>query len=300
MNFFVETILSIEHLFICMETKDTGLKIRMAIVISLMVALYSGFVGVLMMTELSIVFAAVLIPMLAVSWKGADIALWGVDARKVTPKDNPEIHNRVSRLAHQADMSKPDVAISKTKAPNAFATGRSEDSAVVCVTEGMIEQLDGDELDAVLAHELSHIKNRDMTVMMIASAFASLAFFIVRWGWMFDGGGQETAPIYVAVLASLVVWLGSYVLMRILSSYREFTADRGAAEITGDPLSLVSALEKIEDGVKNTPDDDLRTISGTQAMNFYPVESGTMTELMSTHPDAEDRIEKLEKIDKEL
>jgi heat shock protein HtpX len=283
-----------------METKDTGLKIRMAIVISLMVALYGSFIGILMMTELSIVFAAVLIPLIAVSWKGSDIALWGVDARKVTPKENPEIHNRVSRLSHQAGMSKPDVAISQTRAPNAFATGRSEDSAVVCVTEGMIEQLEGDELDAVLAHELSHIKNRDMTVMMIASAFASLAFFIVRWGWMFDGGGQEAAPIYAAVIASFVVWLGSYVLMRILSSYREFTADRGAAEITGDPLSLVSALEKIEDGVESTPDDDLRTISGTQAMNFYPVETGTMTELMSTHPDAEDRVEKLEKIDKEM
>lgn len=282
-----------------MKVSDKGLKIRMIIVMFLMLTLYGGFVGILMMTELSLLLATILIPILAVSWKGPKITLWSSDASVVTPKDNPELHSRISRLAHQADMKKPEIAVSHTRAPNAFATGRSEDSAVICVTEGLIEELNGEELDAVLAHEMSHIKNRDMTIMMIATTFASLAYFIVRWGWMFDGGGQEAAPIYIAVLASAVVWLGTYGLMRILSSYREFTADRGASEITGDPLALADAIETIDGSIQTTPDDDLRKVTGTQAMNFYPVETGTMTNLMKTHPSAESRIEKLKSIDRQ-
>lgn len=284
--------------------KDLGLKIRMTgliVSLGLLYVLFITALSVFFQNSLFIIFATIMA--LTLAWSGPNIALRATGARKVSPDEYPELHNRVSRLSHQAEMPKPDVAVSSTKAPNAFASGRSKNSAVICITEGLLESLDGDELDAVIAHELSHVRNKDMSIMMIASSLAAVAHFIVRWGWLADGGaepGQGGGGILVAILISFVVWIASFFMLRILSRYREFTADRGAVAITGKPMALVSALETIEGVAQETPNKDLRDVTGTKAMNFYELEADYMSKLLNTHPEPEKRIDKLEDMQKEI
>jgi heat shock protein HtpX len=284
--------------------KDRELQLRMGIVTVLLGLLFSLFIGVIMFFAQNMIFMLIGgIIIASVAWSGPKIALKSAGAKKVSSAESPELHNRVNRISQQAGVQSPDVAIADSGAPNAFMAGRSRDSAVLCVSKGLIDKLDGEELDAVLAHEISHMKNRDMSIMMIASSFAAVAHFIVRWGWMADDGGQAGnggGAIVVAILVSLVTWIGTYVLMRILSRYREFTADRGAAAITGRPSALASALRKIDDEVANTPDEDLRQLSGTNAMNFYEFEVDHMSKVMNTHPDTKDRISKLSDIESKM
>lgn len=281
-----------------------GLHIRMVAVMILLGLLFSGFiVSTFFIVESIAVMALVGIVIATLAWSGPKVALKTAGASEVTPEQRPEIHNRVSRIAHQADVPKPSIAVSKTDAPNAFMTGRSKDTATLCLTEGLIESLDGEELDAVIAHEVSHMKNRDMAIMMVASTFATAAHFVVRWGWLADDGGQAgqgAGAIVAAILVSLVTWIGTYVLMRVLSKYREFTADRGAAAITGKPSALASALRKIDDTVSEVPKEDLRDFSDTNAVNFYEFEVDHMSKLMRTHPETEDRIEKLGDMESEM
>jgi len=174
----------------------------------------------------------------------------------------------------------------------------------VAVTTGLRAQLDRDELEGVLAHELAHVKNRDMTVMTIASFLSTMAFIVVRWGWLFGGGGRgrggNQAPIWVAILASLVVWIVSYILIRALSRYREFAADRGAAVITGKPSALASALMKISGNMEKIPKEDLREQAEMNAFFIIPIRSGFIGRLFSTHPSTERRIEKLRALEREM
>jgi heat shock protein HtpX len=284
---------------------DWGLRGRMFLTMFLLFALYIAFVGVM-----AVFFTSRLFPILVVMtlFLGAQflfsdrIALYSMGASEVSEGEYPELHATVSRLAQQADLPKPTVAVADSQVPNAFATGRSRASSTVCVTTGIMRTLSDEELEGVIAHELAHIKNRDVAVMTIASFLSTVAFLIVRWGWLFAGGRDRGngAPVIVAILASLVVWVVSFLLIRALSRYREYAADRGGAVITGKPSALASALVKIDGTMDQVPDDDLRDQAEMNAFFVIPIRSGIVGKLFSTHPSTEQRVEKLRELEREL
>ena len=284
---------------------DWGLRGRMFLTMFLLFALYIAFVGVM-----AVFFTSRLFPILVVMtlFLGAQflfsdrIALYSMGASEVSKGEYPELHATVSRLAQQADLPKPTVAVADSQVPNAFATGRSQSSSTVCVTTGIMRTLSDEELEGVIAHELAHIKNRDVAVMTIASFLSTVAFLIVRWGWLFAGGRDRGngAPVIVAILASLVVWIISFLLIRALSRYREYAADRGGAVITGKPSALASALVKIDGTMDQVPEDDLRDQAEMNAFFVIPIRSGIVGKLFSTHPSTEQRVEKLRELEREL
>ena len=280
---------------------DRGLQARMALTVILLAALYAGFVGVLVFIDAGlllsvIVMAALLGGQLLLSDR---LALRAMGARTVDADEYPRLHAVVSRLSQQADLPKPTVAVAQTKTPNAFATGRSQSAATVCVTTGLLETLDDDEVEAVVAHELAHVKNRDVMIMTVASFFSTIAMFVLRWGWLF-GGDDESPSVLVAVVTSFVVWGLSFLLMRALSRYREFAADRGAVAITGRPGALASALQRIDTRMDAVPTRDAREHAEMNAFFIQPLKRGTIGRLFSTHPSTESRIEKLQDLQRTL
>ena len=237
------------------------------------------------------------------------IALAASGAKIVTREEAPELHDMVERLCALADLPKPRVAIMDTPVPNAFATGRSPKHAAVCVTTGLWNRLEPKEVEGVLAHELSHIANRDVLIMTVASFFAMLAAMLTRFGLyagMWGGGRRDNnnngVPVWLIVLAvSVVTYAVSYVLIRTISRYREYCADRGSALITGAPEYLMSALQKISSQMTLIPNQDLRQVEGMNAFFIIPakVKSGA-AELFMDHPPLEKRIEALAKIAREM
>ena len=230
--------------------------------------------------------------------------LGSMGAKMVSESEAPELHQIVSRLCAIADLPMPKIATANTSMPNAFATGRNQKNAVVAVTTGIMQQLNRSELEAVLAHELTHVKNRDMMVMTLATFLSSVAQLLVRWLPFFGGGNQRDrnsgGSFIIMFLVSLVVWIVSYILIMALSRYREFAADRGSAVITGQPSNLASALMKIS-GYR-VPTQDLRKVEGpVRALFIVPAISGSsIWNLFSTHPSTEARIAALQRIEKEL
>jgi len=285
---------------------DWGLRGRMALTMFLLFGLYIVFLGVLALYFESIVAIVVVMGLFmgAQFFFSDKLALYSMGAKEVDPDEYPDLHRKVERLAQQADLPKPKIAVADSRTPNAFATGRSQDNAAVAVTTGIVDLLDDEELEGVLAHELAHIKNRDVMVMTIASFLSTIAFLVVRWGWLFSGGrsrgGQQQVPVFVAILFSLVVWILSFLLIRALSRYREFAADRGGASITGRPAALATALMKIDSGMENVPKDDLRGQSEMNAFFIIPIRSGFVGRLFSTHPSTEKRIERLRDLERGL
>lgn len=275
--------------------RDTGLYFRMIGVLGGLGLLYIVFIGALSYFLNPIaVFIIAAIFLFCQYFFSDKLALRSANATKVSEEEYPELHQTVTKLSQQADIPKPDVAVtSSIPMPNAFATGRSVDSSVVCVTEELLAELDDDEVEAVLAHELSHIKNRDVLVMTIASFFSTVAFMFVRFGIYTDGDNQG---VIAAILVSLVVWVISFFLIRMLSRYREFSADRGAAAITGDPLALASALQTIEGSPK--PDEDLREHIGSNAFYIAHIDADSYLDFISTHPSTERRVKQLQEIAK--
>jgi len=287
--------------------KDTGLQTRMLITLFLLGAVYAVLIAALFAYGASgivilVVTAGLFLAQLFTSDK---IALAAAGARTVTPQQAPELHAMVERLCVQADLPKPRVAVAETSMPNAFAMGRSPKSATVCATTGIMELLSPAELEGVMAHELSHVGNRDVMVMTIASFFASIASMILQFGFFFGGGGSDSdddGPSFFVILAvAFGVYAVSFVLMQALSRYREYAADRGAAVLTGRPSALSSALLKISGTMERVPQQDLRT---AQAMNaFYIIPAGAKASLMnlfSTHPPVEKRIAQLQRLEAQL
>jgi heat shock protein HtpX len=267
----------------------------------LLFALYVVFFGVLL--EFQGLFVAVLFMGLfsiGQFFFSDKLALRSMGAREVSEEEYPRLHAQVSRLSQQADLPKPKIAVADSQTPNAFATGRSPSSSAVAVTTGLLATLDDDELEGVLAHELAHVKNRDVAVMTIASFLSTLAFIVVRWGWLFGGRGRNQAPMIVAILVSLLVWVISFFLIRALSRYREYSADRGAATITGKPSALASALLKISGRMDDVPQEDLREQAEMNAFFIIPIRSGFVGKLASTHPPTEKRIEQLRELEREM
>ncbi|ELY84574.1 zinc metalloprotease HtpX [Natrinema altunense] len=288
---------------------DWGLRARMFVTMFLLFALYIVFAGAL---ALYIggglwLFAILFGGFSLVQYYFSDtLTLKSMGARTVSADEYPQLHASIERLSQQADLPKPKVAVVDSKVPNAFATGRNQKNAAVCVTTGIMTTLDADELDGVLAHELAHVKNRDMMVMTIASFLSTIAFMIVRWGAFFGGGhrrggGREGGGgIIVAILVSLVVWIISYLLIRALSRYREYAADRGAAAITGNPSALASALLKISGEMDKVPKDDMREEAEMNAFFIIPIKSGIVGRLFSTHPSTERRVDQLRDLEREM
>jgi heat shock protein HtpX len=235
---------------------------------------------------------------------GSDkLALHAMGAREVTPQEAPELHAMIERLCIQADLPKPKVAVAQTEMPNAFAIGRSQKSATVCATTGIMKLLSPAELEGVMAHELTHVKNRDVMIMTIASFFASVASIILQFGFFFGGGqsDDDDGPgFFVVILASLAVYVISFVLMMALSRYREFVADRGAALITGRPSALASALRRIASGMERLPQQDLRVANELSAFFIAPPSKQAIMGLFATHPPLEKRIEALARLEAQL
>ena len=282
--------------------KDPGLQFRMILTTFLLFALYVFFIAAITSYfDVGLISMAAILGLFSIAqWYFSDtLALRSMGARIVDKTEYPDLHASVTRLAWQAGLPTPKIAVTSTQLPNAFATGRSKNHAAVCVTEGLLNLLNEDELEGVIAHELAHIKNRDVTTMTIASFLSTIAFFIVRWGFFFGRGrnNRAAAPVWAAVAISLAVWIISYLLIRALSRYREFAADRGAAEITQNPAALASALRKISTGISMIPPaGELTSQSEMNAFFIIPIKVGFIGKLFSTHPPMEKRIERLNEL----
>ncbi len=291
---------------------DTGLTVRMTSVLFLLGALFVGIV-----VSLMFIFDPKYAPFIGIAgigvafyqwWSSDKVAMRAMRAREVTAQEAPELHEMIGRLCALADMPKPRVGIADTPMPNAFATGRSPNRSVVCVTTGILGMLTAEELEAVLAHELSHVAHRDVLVMTLASSAGIVAGMLTRsaqfggFGMARRGNDSGGAPAYlVALVLSLVVYAISFFLTRLLSRYRELSADRSGAYLTMKPAALASALQKIAGGINQIPQRDLRASSSMNAFFIAPAIGGvTLKTLTSTHPSLEQRLEQLARIQAEL
>ncbi|MEU9730061.1 zinc metalloprotease HtpX [Streptomyces sp. NPDC048002] len=289
---------------------DRRLTARMGITLFLLGLLYVAFVAALIVLLKSWVLVVVVAAgfLGAQYWFSDRIALFAMRGRAVEREEYPELHGVVDRLSALAGMPKPAVAVSDLDMPNAFATGRSPDHAVVCVTTGLLRRLEPEELEGVLAHELSHVAHKDVAVITIASFLGVIAGLIVRFAFysqLFGGGrrDQNTAVALAAVMGvSAAVYALSFLLIRALSRYRELAADRAAALLTGRPSALAAALTKVSGDIARIPTKDLRTAQAFNAFYFTPAlgRNPGLARLFSTHPSLEQRLEQLGRISDEL
>jgi heat shock protein HtpX len=293
--------------------RDAGLTLRMILTSGLLGLLYVIFAIVLLQ-----VLSVGLVPMLVIVvgialfqyYTSDKLALAAAGAKIVSREEEPELHDMVERLCAMADLPKPRIGVMNTPVPNAFATGRSPKHAVVCVTTGLRDRLEPKEIEGVLAHELSHIANRDVLIMTVASFFAMLAALLVRFSFyagIFGGGGRRDSnnngpPLWlILVVVGAVTYAISYVLIRTISRYREYAADRGSALITGAPEYLMSALQKISSQMTLIPNQDLRKVEGMSAFFIIPAKArGAAAELFMDHPPLEKRIAALAAIAREM
>jgi heat shock protein HtpX len=291
--------------------RDTGLQARMLLTMFLLVVLYIVLIGALFAVGASgITILVVALGLLAVQLFTSDkIAMGTMGVKEVSPAEEPELHGIIERLCVQADLPKPRVCVMEHQMPNAFAMGRSQKSATVCATRGILELLSPAELEGVLAHELTHVINRDVMVMTLASFFAMVASLIVQFGFLFGGGfgggygrnREAEEAIFVAIAVAAVVYAISFMLLRALSRYREFAADRGSAVLTGRPSALASALLKISGTMERIPGRDLRTVEGMSAFFIVPARAkNSLMNLFADHPPLEQRLAALERLESQL
>ncbi|MYR56619.1 zinc metalloprotease HtpX [Streptomyces sp. SID625] len=290
---------------------DRRLTVRMGLTLFLLGLLYVAFVAALIVLLKSWVLVVVIAAgvLIAQYWFSDRIALFAMHGRVVEPAEFPQLHAVVDRLCAMADMPKPTVAVSGMDMPNAFATGRNPDNAVVCVTTGLLRRLEPGELEGVLAHELSHVAHKDVAVITVASFLGVLAGLVVRFAFyseLLGGRGrkdQNTLAVFAVVMGvSAAVYAISFLLIRALSRYRELAADRAAALLTGRPSALASALTKVTGDIARIPSEDLRTAQAFNAFYFTPALGSDpgIARLFSTHPSLEQRLAQLGRISAEL
>jgi heat shock protein HtpX len=300
---------------------DRGLTVRMTLTMFLLGLVFVAFVALVIGIMTATHSSAAAIIVVAVLFGGGiavaslfysdKIALAAAGAREVTPQEAPQLHAIVDRLCALADMDKPRVAIAPAAMPNAFATGRNSKHSVLCVTQGLLGRLDNDELEGVLAHELSHVAHKDVQVMTYASLLAIVAGLLVRFAFyseLFGGGrrsnNQSVFPVILAIMVvSALVYAISFLLIRLLSRYRELAADRSGALLTGNPGALISALRKVSDSMARIPTKDLRSAEPLNALAFAPAlrpNGQGLANIFSTHPSLEKRIEELAKVQRQL
>jgi heat shock protein HtpX len=283
--------------------RDTGLQFRMLLTLFLLGLLYVALVVALLAAGTGIVVVVLIMAALSFAqlFFSDKLALAAMGAKEVSPQDAPGLHSMIERLCIQADLPKPRIAVADIEMPNAFALGRSQKNATVACTTGIMRTLSPSELEAVMAHEISHVKHRDVLIMTIASFFASIAAIILQFGFFFGGGDDENPSILVVLLVSFLVYILSFFLMLALSRYREFAADRGAAIITGRPSALSSALVKIAGSIQSAPTRDLREAERMNAFFIVPTSvKSTVQTVFSTHPPMEKRIERLQRLEAQL
>ncbi len=290
-----------------MWVRDWGLTIRMYSTMILLGLIYLAFLAVLAAFNVNFEFLMFIAAFfLFMQFYFSDkLVLWSTGAKIVGESEAPELYEIVRRLCQEASLPMPRIAIVDSPVPNAFATGRSPKSAVVAVTTGLLRTLNRDEIEAVLGHEISHVKNRDVAVITIASFISTLAFFIMRWAMfmgMFGDRRDNAAATGVALfVVSATVWFISFLLIRALSRYREYAADYGSAILTRKPYALISALEKISGRMRYVSAAEKQKVEGLNAFFIIPAVSGkTIMSLFSTHPPVEKRIERLERIAREM
>ena len=291
--------------------RDTGLQARMLLTMFLLGLLYVAFVGALFAAGaaagLIVVVAVVLL--LVQLFASDKIAMGTMGVKEVTPAQEPELHGIIERLCVQADLPKPRVCVMETSMPNAFAMGRSKKSTTVCATRGILKMLSPPELEGVMAHELTHVINRDVMVMTLASFFATLASLIIQFTFFFGGGfgggygrsREEEEGILFVLILSVIVYAVSFLLLRALSRYREFAADRGSAVLTGRPSALASALLKISGTMERVPSQDLRRAEGMSAFFIVPARTKkSLMNIFADHPPLEQRLAALERLESQL
>jgi heat shock protein HtpX len=244
--------------------------------------------------------------MILAQWYFSDkIVLWSSGAKLVTRDQFPELHDLVERIVARNNLPKPKIAVINTRMPNAFATGKGPKSSIVAVTTGLMDTLDTEELEGVIAHELTHIRSRDVLVITLASLFSTVAWYLMQFGFygglysggMGYGGGNRNnsgGSMIIIIAVAMLTWVISFLIIRAISRYREYAADRGSAQMTGKPIKLANALMKITGTIKNIPTRDLRQEEGLNAFFIIPALSGsTVGNLFSTHPPIQKRVEKL-------
>jgi heat shock protein HtpX len=288
--------------------RDGALQARMLGTMFMLGLIYAALVGALIAAHAGgALIAVVALVLLGAQLFASDkIALATLGAHEVTAAQQPELHAIIERLCIQADLPKPRVAVIEAAMPNACALGRSQKTATVCATRGLLGMLNPAELEGVMAHELSHVINRDVMVMTIASFFATLAALIVRFAFFFGGGfgggrddGEE--QIEIVILVSVAVYALSFLLLRALSRYREFAADRGSAVLTGRPSALASALVKISGAIEQIPSRDLRTAEGMSAFFIVPARAKrSLMNIFADHPPIEQRLAALSRLESQL
>ncbi|HUB76858.1 MAG TPA: zinc metalloprotease HtpX [Solirubrobacteraceae bacterium] len=294
--------------------RDRGLQGRMLLTMFLLGLLYAILIGALIAAGAGgVTIAVVAVALFGFQLLASDkLALATMGARTVTPQEQPELHAIVERLCVQADLPKPRVAVMDHRMPNAFATGRTQKAATVCATTGLLAMLEPAELEGVIGHELTHVINRDVMVMTIASFFAMVAAVIIRFAFFFGGGfgggygggrgrddGEEA--VLLIILVSVVVYAVSFVLLRTLSRYREYAADRGSAILTGRPSALASALIKISGTIERIPSNDLRSAEGMSAFFIVPARAKqSLMNVFADHPPLEKRLAALARLEAQL
>jgi heat shock protein HtpX len=287
------------------QRRDTGLTARMILSFAILTLLYLVFLSALVYVGLDFISITVIASiMILAQWYFSDkIVLWSSGAKKVTREQFPELHDIVERIVARNSLPKPKIAVINTNMPNAFATGKGPRSSVVVVTTGLMDLLDTEELEGVLAHELTHIRNRDVLVLTLASLFSTVAWYLMQFGFYGGmgygyGGGRDRnnsgGALIIVIVVAMLTWVISFLIIRAISRYREFAADRGSAQMTGKPVKLANALMKISGGMRQVPTKDLRQVEGLNAFFIVPALSGsTIGNLFSTHPPVEKRIQKL-------
>jgi heat shock protein HtpX len=281
------------------ELRDRGLERRMVSTLGLLALVYAGLLAALVLTGVSAALVAALaVVVVTVQLATADrLALRAIGATEVTPDRYPRLHAAVDRVCIQADMAKPRLAVAESVMPNALAVGRTRENATVCVTSRMLELLDPPELEAVVAHEMAHIRHRDALVMTVASFLSLVAAFVAKWGSRVGHVGVRIAVLGIA----LAGWALSFVLLRALSRYRELAADREAALVTGRPSALASALMKLEEGATQVPKKDLRAVQPVAALCIVPARvRGRFERIASTHPSVDRRVAALHVLETQL
>jgi len=290
------------------QRRDTGLTVRMLLSFGILTLLYVVFLSALVYVGLDFISITIVASvMILLQWYFSDkIVLWSSGAKIVTSDQYPQLHDVIERIIARNNLPKPKIAVINTRMPNAFATGKGKRSSVVAVTTGLLDLLDTEELEGVLAHELTHIQNRDVLVLTLASLFSTVAWYLMQFGFYSGGMGygygygygardrNNAGGLAIVVIVAMITWVISFLVIRAISRYREFAADRGSAQMTGKPAKLANALMKISGNMHRMPTKDLRQAEGLNAFFIIPAVSGsTIINLFSTHPPVEKRIEKL-------
>lgn len=282
--------------------EDSGLRARIGLSFVILGMLYVVFLSILNYLGVGYIPLAIIASvMILAQWYFSDkIVLWTSGARIVSKEEYPRLHEIVERLSTNNGLPKPKVGMVNSNVPNAFATGKSPKSSLVAVTAGLLDLLDDDELEAVIAHELTHVRSRDVLVLTLASVFSMVAWYLMQFG--FYGGLQarnrnSAGSGAIVLLVAIITWLVSFLIIRAISRYREYSADRGGAIMTGKPDKLATALLKISGKIKDIPPNELKNVQKLNAFFIVPALSGSsIANLFSTHPPVEKRVQKLKEM----